>query len=166
MGADGSDIRRVSQTGANSGYAFSMPLWSPDGTRIVTYTGQGNSPGHDIWVFRADGGGGVQVATEGDDYWATWSPDGQRIAYDNQLIDVRLAFVDAEGSTPLVLDEPEIDRWEPVWSPDGTRVVVHLGPDLAGNDLGIVDPEGEAEMVRIPATRPGGVSWQRLEPAS
>jgi len=165
MDADGSDPRLVSQVVGKGEYAFSMPLWSPDSTRIVTYAGPYS--GFDIWVFEADGGGEVRVSDSvGDHYWATWSPDGTRIAFDQQAQGVRIAIADADGSEVRVLDEPLIDRWEPVWSPDGTRVVVHLGPDMAGENLGIVDPDGDAEMVVIPAARPGAVSWQRGEPVS
>jgi TolB protein len=160
MDADGSNIRLVSQVVGSGGFAFSMPLWSPDGSRIVTYVGSENS--HDIWVFDADGGEERNVSNSvGDDSWPTWAPDGERIAFDHFETRARVALVDAEGSQPFVLEDPRITNWEPVWSPDGTRFVVHLGPQ-PGEDLGIVDPGGEAHTVVIPATAPGQVSWQAI----
>jgi TolB protein len=127
MDADGSNIRLVSQVVGSGGFAFSMPLWSPDGSRIVTYVGSENS--HDIWVFDADGGEERNVSNSvGDDSWPTWAPDGERIAFDHFETRARVALVDAEGSQPFVLEDPRITNWEPVWSPDGTRFVVHLGP--------------------------------------
>jgi TolB protein len=162
MDADGSNVRLVSDV-EGSGYAFSMPMWSPDGSRIVTYANHDGA--HDMWAFQADGQGEVMISDGvGDSYWATWSPDGGRIGYDKSLNGVRAVFVDPDGSNEVTLDEPLIGNWEPIWAPDGSRVVLHLGVGTAEDDLGIVDPEGQDPMVVIRVPTPGGVSWQRIPP--
>jgi dipeptidyl aminopeptidase/acylaminoacyl peptidase len=178
MDADGSNVRLVSPGADSSPDDVWMPLWSPDSSSIVAHAV--DHPGDmtaDIWVFLADGQGESRISDgDSDNYWATWSPDGRWVAWDHQVRGqgVRPAFAAPDGTDLDILDEPHLNGWEPVWSPDGTRVVVHLGPEQAtsetwmriprGDGLGILDPKGKAEMVIIPASSAGNVSWQRLAP--
>jgi TolB protein len=180
MDADGSNVRLVSWVTGLTSVDPGMPLWSPDSSSIVATAGDtATDITADIWVFQADGQGESRISDRdggSDNYWATWSPDGRWVAWDHQAWGhgVRPAFAAPDGTALNILDEPYLNGWEPVWSPDGTRVVVHLGPEQANsetwmripreNDLGIIDPKGEAEMVVIPASSPGNVSWQRLAP--
>ena len=166
MGTDGSDPRLVSRITGPSLESFWVPLWSPDSSRVATYVGEGYE--HDIWVFEADGQGETMVSDGvSGNFLATWSPDGRRIAWvhGSSGVGVHPAFAAPDGSDVRILREVDIDFWDaPVWSPDGTRVIVHLGPTQAGNDLGIVDPEGQEPMTVISVSRPGGVSWQPILP--
>ena len=138
-----------------------MPLWSPDSSSIVATAGDtiaDNSA--DILVFQADGQGESDLLGQrrrqrqllGD-----LVADGRWVAWDHQAWGhgVRPAFAAPDGTALNILDEPYLNGWEPVWSPDGTRVVVHIGPEQAtseswrsyprGNDLGIIDPTGQAD---------------------
>ena len=51
-----------------------------------------------------------------------------------------------------------------MWSPDGTRLYSYVSDDSgAFYQLLVLDPEGEAPAVRIPADgNVGNGSWQRL----
>jgi hypothetical protein len=70
---------------------------------------------------------------------------------------------DRAGTRVVELRTPA-DLAPPVWSPDGTRLYSYVGNDTDGfYQLLVLDPEGVAPAVRIPA--PGNVgngSWQRL----
>ncbi len=58
----------------------------------------------------------------------------------------------------------DADLAPPVWSPDGTRVYSYVqAPDGTFAELVILDPEGVAPVVRLPATgNIGNGNWQRL----
>lgn len=125
--ADGSDLRKLA-TG-------DMPTWSPDGTRIAFFRGEGEGSLHTI---NRDGTGEQRVTPAGvavsDTSHLSWSPDGTRVAFtrfelpsevcssgsarecfeESYLIDVARS----DGSEVSTL-APGSD---PVWSPDGERI--------------------------------------------
>lgn len=111
------------------------PAWSPDGSRIAfVSTRSGNA---DLWVMDVDGGGLVQVTdNEGSVRFPNWSPDGSMIAYSANVNDQRDIYVieapdvSAAASPAAVLalqpmqatDHPDVDN-EPVWTPDGGKII-------------------------------------------
>jgi WD40 repeat protein len=101
--------------------------YSPDGMRIVTA-----SDDETIVVWDAESGGIVFSAKEDDRvYWATWSPDGKRIAAVSglngylTLRDTRTgALVTAGGDRPnrISVAADSNDRFSVTFAPDGTRL--------------------------------------------
>jgi Tol biopolymer transport system component len=132
VGVDGSNERLVVP-----GHWESVS-WSPAGDRLLLAgypaskagpDGSYADPQQDLYTVGVDGSGLTQVTNDRlYEHWASWSPDGMRIAfaasegYDDvdYLSDVYV--VDADGS-----NRRQLTTWSgfdsfPVWSPDGRSI--------------------------------------------
>lgn len=140
------------------------PVWSPDGRRIAfvslrdTTAGKwGLGPGS-LYLLDFDPVAGARVGevvrlTDPDtnDGWPTWSPDGQRIAFESDRSgnwEIWAVNVDGSGLQPLT-DHPSQDRF-PAWSPDGTAIA--FTSDRGGNmDVWRMNADG-AQPVNLTQT--------------
>jgi Tol biopolymer transport system component len=115
------DVRIVPVAGGKSVLLVrgaNLPTLSPDGSTLVV--GCGDRFGGGICIGHADGTNLRQLVS-GNANGPKWSPDGTRIAY-NDEDDNKIFVVDlATGETTLVakVSAPE---FELKWSPDGTRI--------------------------------------------
>jgi TolB protein len=142
------------------------PDWSPDGTRLAISAYVGDQL--DVFTISADGSEVSNLSHDpSDEYSPSWSPDGSRLAWARAPADgsVRAWVVvsDRDGTRVVELRVPA-DLAPPVWSPDGTRLYSYVMDDAGGfYQLLVMDPEGVAPAVRIPADgNVGNGSWQRL----
>jgi len=142
------------------------PDWSPDGALIAVSAVQDDQL--DIFTVSADGSTVTNLSHDpSPEFSPSWSPDGNRLAWARAPADgsarAYVVVSDRPGSRVVELRTPA-DLAPPVWSPDGTRLYSYVGNDTDGfYQLLVLDPEGVAPAVRIPA--PGNVgngSWQRL----
>lgn len=167
---DGSSDHQLTKV-TGSDYAFAFPQWSEDEQYVTFYAGYGGTPGHDVWVARADGTKEWAIGNEPrEEYWPSFSPDGSRVAFQRDLPGENLAFnyvvTDPDGSNPVDIASPLLAPALPgVWAPDGTRILGIRPTDAKTIELYQVDPAGVAEPVVIPLdTDWVNVSWQRVAP--
>jgi eukaryotic-like serine/threonine-protein kinase len=121
MGADGGNLRRLTQGGFN-------PAWSPDGREIVYATSPANSPhsrskaNSQLRVVNVETGEHrpFDIGSGKDAVQPSWSPNGARIAYWGlRGTDRDIWTVSARGGEPLPVTSDDATDWNPVWSPDG-----------------------------------------------
>ncbi len=76
--ATGNDIGKI--VGAR------QPYYRADGQLLVNgdRSPNGEGAGDNLYIYNVDGTNGRQASGSPDDEYATWSPDGSRIAYDNR----------------------------------------------------------------------------------
>ncbi len=125
--------------------AYSNPALSPDERRLAVdvRNAEGN---RDIWIFDIVRGGRTRLTFDAaEDFSATWSPDGTRIAFVSQRRSSRELYQKlANGSGPdeLLLESKDALASLEHWSPDGRWIVfnrrrqgppdLHLLPMSAG----------------------------------
>jgi TolB protein len=147
--ADGSQVRRVTSLppAASVDYA---PRFSPDGTRLV-FTREVDDASGDgaLYVVKLDGSG-LRKITPGDVFPgdADWSPDGTEIVFeanDPQTPFGGVWIVGSDGSGLRGVTEPTSGGFaDPVWSPDGSLILVSHGddPDDVHEGLATMRPDG------------------------
>jgi eukaryotic-like serine/threonine-protein kinase len=122
-GIDGSGLRQLT----DDGFKDRVPVWSPDGRRLLFYSNRGGS--YEAWLIDAEGGEPERVLPPGREpvIVPVWSPDGRKVAC---TYGGRAAVIDL--SQPLAsrraepLPEAVGEAFYPLsWSADGLT--------LAGN---------------------------------
>jgi WD40 repeat protein len=156
MDPDGSDIRRIDDV-PGWGWSFLRLAWSPDSKQVAATSGDEE---WDIWVFAADGSGGVNVS----------DAPGEPKVLEDQLFpsygsDGTLAWgsaADPGGGLILLEQGGALTRLDglgdPFWSPDGQLIATNKADAPA--DLVIVDRTGQVvSTIEDVDTIPG---WQPL----
>lgn len=139
-GSEPCDIRLIDDDGSHDERLQVDPppgvngvAWSPDGLEIAFTSRSGEAGG--LWVTPAEGAT-VQQLVDGPCGSPSWSPDGQRIAYDFGFPFSEVWTIHADGTNPVRLLARALG---PAWSPDGRRLAMTLfGIDSA--PIGIIDP--------------------------
>jgi Tol biopolymer transport system component/tRNA A-37 threonylcarbamoyl transferase component Bud32 len=134
--------------------ALNWPTWSPDGEsirfRACRYQNRWNWRQDCTWLETGGLGGAVRrLDLPGTYEFATWSPDGSRVALANGNSDLgsdSLLVHDADGTTHLLAVSPQAIFW-PSWSPDGRRIAYMSGlwellPYPSSSSIWIVDADG------------------------
>ncbi len=131
MQADGSNVQPLT---LNQLYEES-PDWSPDGRTIVFTRQLRDSTDHshagngEIHLMNADGSQVRRLThKEGYDSGATFSPDGQKIAFYGLRDDFWDLFImDTDGSHIYNVTNDSTECYSPEWSPDGQWLVYTAG---------------------------------------
>jgi Tol biopolymer transport system component len=137
MAADGSNVRRLTDDGADEG----GPRWSPNGESIAYvkmeyFSNQSpiENPAWDIYVMNADGTEQVQLTKDPSyELEPSWSPDGAKIAFisDRNGQNFDIYVMNADGSNVMQLTNDSANEFGPAWSPDGKQIV--FNSDRNGN---------------------------------
>ena len=143
MNPDGTGQLRLTNNPASD----TLPVWSPDGTRIAFLTTRNSES--EIWIMNADGTGQARLAsTAAQDTEPAWSPDGTQLAVAGRVGDITQIYViDANGSgrrrltTSWAGDEYDST---PSWSPDG-RTIVFSRWDYGSADVYVINADGSGE---------------------
>lgn len=166
---DGSDEHQL----AALPHTFLWPDWAPDGSSIATMAfvedpADPEKGQTEIFTVSADGAVVTNISRDpADEFSPAWSPDGSRLAWDRVPSDgsARAYLVVAHPNGPNVVEiRIPADLAPPTWSPDGTRIFSYvMDSDRAFNELIVIDPNGVAPIVRLPAGgNIGNGNWQRL----
>ena len=149
------------------------PDWAPDGSSIATMAfvqdpADPDKAQVDIFTISADGAIVTNVSRDpADEYSPTWSPDGSRLAWDRVPSDgsARAYLVVASPDGPNVV---EIRIPADLAPPTGRRTergssATSWTPDGVFQEIVVIDPDGVAPTVRLPADgNIGNGNWQRL----
>jgi TolB protein len=175
--ADEGTARVVVSTGSSA-----MPSWMPGDAQILFHsrrkdTKQGSFPTRNIWMVNADGSGERRL-TNGtkDEYHATPSPDGKKIAFVSELNGSRdIWIVDADGQNAVPLTDDPGTEDHPAWSPDSRQIAYAAFPKEGGSfDLWLVNADGSgrrrltttAANELFPAWHPNGEQLAYVTDAS
>ncbi len=147
MSSDGSGVTRLTFTSAREGAA----TWSPDGKKIAFDSERdGNT---EIYIMDADGSKQSRLTFNptSDVGPVSFSPDGKRIAFARNAAGGLAVFnydiytMNADGSDVKQLTtDPGYDA-EPMWSPDGSRILF-ITDRLTNFEIFSIDPDGSGDM--------------------
>jgi Tol biopolymer transport system component len=186
MNPDGSGVSNLTSRYTDPnwsplGNAHGDPEWSPDGTKI-SFTGTalsdiGSCCSRNVYVMDADGANlqrlsNTPSSTEGEDFQATWSPDGSWLAFtstrsevpidpDNPINfsdDREIYRMDANGTNEqqLTVTTSRFTDEQPAVSPDGTKIAFAsnrhwqtFGVDPDQLDIYVMDAADGANVQRL-----------------
>ncbi len=122
MNAEGSDIRKVVDTGLND----YLPDWSPDGLQIAFFAADWPSVRQDIYTVDADGSNLLNLTNTPRvvDEDPTWSPDGSKIVFQTDRDgNFEIYMMDPDGSQPQNLTRNRgADYWPDWFRVPATRI--------------------------------------------
>ena len=148
MDADGSDVVRLTYTPARE----TSPVWSPDGKKIIFDSERDGN--RELYIMNIDGSDQTRLTFNptADAGAVSFSPDGKRIAFARNAsnegqaafnYDIYTMNVDGSDVRQLTTDS-EFDA-EPIWSPDGTKILFTSGRERMYFKIYSVNPDGSGE---------------------
>ena len=118
-----------------SSKGFGIASLSPDGLEFLGVNAYANEGAGSFWTIPVLGGAPRRLA-DIEGIHGAWSPDGKKLAYTRGTNNLFLANADGTDSRKLITMPDPAHLFEPVWSPDGTRlrfVVRATTEDLTGS---------------------------------
>ncbi len=134
---------------------FLNPVFSPDGRRVAV--GVKSRAGVHLYTVFVSGGTPVRATSSKEqEFSATWSPDGNWLAYSgfNGPKPVLLKVRPGSGDEPVPIAQT-YGAAVPVWSPTGEWIADHNSEERPV----LVSPDGKTQRV-LPGDR-GPVAWSR-----
>lgn len=164
---DGRDLIRLSpnEVSVEGGDLGSPADWSPDGSMVAFAAFVPSADSSALYVANADGTGLRRiVSTDVGAVTAMWSPDGQWIAFTSRYrshAQVWLTHPDGSSMRRLTDGADGTDSVDPVWSPDGTRLLFENFKDGTdeGQSLWTTNTDGTGRTHVADITGSGGYGW-------
>lgn len=140
MNPDGANVRELTF----GFYDDREPVFSPDGTRIAFSSDRppaGSPAGvasgtYNVWVLTVATGQLTEVThapVGSNDYYPTWTPDGQQITFVSNSHEIDSIAADGSGSTQTLYSNSADTFYSPTWSPDG-KSLAYTGLVPPGTD--------------------------------
>ena len=157
-GPGGAGLRTLVRFEARSFAYLDAPDWSPDGKSIVYSRVKFTEASYEPSLYSVPAAGGTprRLVANGDE--ASWSPDGQRIAFvslrdkngrrcgrEECSYAGELYVMDADGTARTRLTNDLGDERAPAWSADGERIAFHSDrnyPSGEHPELYSIKPDG------------------------
>ena len=150
INTDGTGLRNLTNNPAEDRF----PMWSPDGNKIAFISDKGGRSG--VHIMDSDGNNQINLTRNpGSDYGPIfWSPDGTRIAFvsdrdyfvsdrDHNGWYGEIYVMNSDGSNQTRLtNDPETNKWNPLWSPDGNKIAFQLGGYDLSSRVYIINSDG------------------------
>jgi TolB protein len=116
-----------------------LPVWSPDGTRIAFSSTRDHSGNTEIYVMNADGSNLRRLTNNpAIDTTPTWSPNGTQIAFvSDRRGPPQIWVMSADGLGQQPLTSEYSDR--PTWSPAPYNEIAFAARTGPGQDIKILD---------------------------
>ena len=158
MNSDGSNPAALDPQAPTSQYADKAPRWSPDGTQISVsrnyafdQNGFNNNNGYsDIFILNASSGASTAVTSDHQSIGpASWSPDGQRLAYFQNPGGLTIVNKDGLNLHAVSLNDGT-QVYDPEWASSGDRI--YVDNDVAGIKF-FSSNDGFATTAAAPAQR-------------
>jgi serine/threonine-protein kinase len=132
--------------------AYIYPQFSPDRTRLALAI---LDQGRDIWTWDLGQRNLTRLTTDpGEDRYPVWTPDGKRLVWDSTRSGVYNLYWQAADGTGVVerlTDSPNTQASHG-FTPDGKRLVLREDSAVTGQDLAVLDLEGERRVTTLLGT--------------
>lgn len=144
MSPDGSEVLTLAR-GESEGHLARQAVWSPDGRGVAWVEVDAARPGPGpVIVSDPEGQGTTEVDVGVGAFFLQWDPTSSRIAYLGNIAgSIGMGVVDLRPDEPADLQLGAGSPFYLSWSPDGNRMVVHVGRRL----IGILKIEGELDRL-------------------
>ncbi len=172
MNADGSNLTSLTNN-TNSSVSYYNPTWSPDGNKISYISNPNSGPPNyyfDIYTMNPDGSNKTSLVSAQLNFSynsPSWSPDSTKLVFTRYVVNgnnltAHIYSMNADGTNQVALTSGISYNFEPVWSPDGSKIVYYYSTDSGGVDIFMMDSNGNNKTNLTHFTDPTditGLDW-------